>query len=107
MKSNFHEPYQILFKSSEIELELEDDVRLELFLDNLQLHRHYSETNSALNGGTSRVTCNRYLKKILKLLIQWECKLLNTEELADTSMLVFYSILIILNHFAFKLNCYF
>jgi hypothetical protein len=104
MASNFQRSYQLLFGADHVQLELEDDVRLELFLDNLQLHRHYSETlfpsggaaaaSTGNDGGSNKrtVTCNKYLKKIMKLLVEWECKLFNTQETLDTSMFVIFFI---------------
>ncbi len=84
LKSDFQNSYQVLFNSNDVQLELEDDVRLELFLDNLKLHKHYVETSES----RPELSCNKYLKKIVKILLEWEFKLFNLSS-PDSSMYKF------------------
>ena len=72
--NNFKESLLHLFgENIENDLQLEDDVRVELFLDNFKLHQIYFEgkTEKKCPGKNG----NKYLKKILKLFYQWQLSL--------------------------------
>jgi hypothetical protein len=90
MLNDFKNWDRILLKSNqEIEFELEDGVRFDLFIDNLKLHQiHLQIPNQEnvnpkkrqiLNNLDCYVTNSKYLRKIFKVLIQWE-NALNSEK---------------------------
>ena len=70
-------------ETEELKLDLEDDVRLELFVDNLKLHKIYLETLNNNNNAKSKMH-SKYLKKMLKILTRWEEKFESTNvEMSD------------------------
>ena len=83
MINDFKNLNWILFQANhEIEFELEDGVRFDLFLDNLKLHQihlqmpNQENTNPKkkpiLNNLNSCITNTKYLRKIYKVLLQWD-----------------------------------
>ena len=74
MNNNFKKPFLTLFNTNELQLELEDDVGVELFFDNLKLHKLNLTTSDKKNDNKykKRHLCSRYLRKIIKTFVQWE-----------------------------------
>lgn len=74
MNSNFKQPFLILFNTNDLQFELEEDVGVELFLDNLKLHKLNLESSDKENGNKHKHKhlCSRYLRKIAKILVQWD-----------------------------------
>lgn len=62
-----------MFGTDEIKLELEDEVRLDLFMDNLKLHHFHTTSFQTDNSKTPLL--NKYLKRIIKLVVNWENEL--------------------------------
>lgn len=65
-----------------IEMELEDDVRFELYLDNLKLHQieisshlKNNSNNNTANKQNGVIPYNKHLKKLYKVLCQWQIQL--------------------------------
>jgi hypothetical protein len=88
MANDFKNLNWILFKSNhEIEYELEDGVRFDLFLDNLKLHQIHLQIPNQENENPKKkpilinsninVTNTKYLRKIFRVLLQWENSLNN------------------------------
>ncbi|RNA28444.1 hypothetical protein BpHYR1_037625 [Brachionus plicatilis] len=73
ISSGFTGSNLILFGIDEFKLELEDEVRLELFMDNLKLHHIHITSTQCDNFKSSLL--NRYLKKLIKLVVNWEYEL--------------------------------
>ncbi len=64
IQNNYKDVNLILFETKEINLELEDEVRLQLFIDNLRLHKIHKDLNKQDN-------LTKYLRKNFKILIEW------------------------------------
>jgi hypothetical protein len=76
--------WQILLETKQVKLDLEDDVSLELFVDNLKLHGLYLQNMDNTNAKRNEIY-SKYPKKILKILNQWEQRLANNNtELPDS-----------------------
>jgi hypothetical protein len=74
MNCNFKKPFLTLFNTNDLPQNLEDDVGVELFLDNLKLHKLNLDSSDKENGNKhkNRHLCSRYLRKIVKIFVQWE-----------------------------------
>lgn len=80
MKKNFQDSNLTLFGSNNLDLELEDEIRIELFLDNLKLHQVYLETNNPNKlKYIKKLLTSKYLKKLLSLINQWEVQFYSNE----------------------------
>jgi hypothetical protein len=73
-----------IIQLEEGDLSLEDDARIQLFLDNLNLHnfylfeQKYSTTNDDNKNTTGQYS--KYLKKIIKILKEWQTTLEDVED---------------------------
>ena len=83
---NFTNAPWVIFKSNDLKLDLEDDVRIDLILDNLKLHHHYTNritTDDSLSSKRHKSfnlkNNSKYLEKIFRILIQWEKKINNSD----------------------------
>ncbi len=77
MRGDFKEFNTILFNMESLHfLEGEDEIRLELFIDNLKLHQIYIE--SQLDDMNPNYSTD-YLKKIFKNLAEWQAHLNDVE----------------------------
>jgi len=56
--------------NSEINLELEDEVRLQLFIDNLRLHKIHNESICSNKQESNNIS--KYLRKNFKILLEWQ-----------------------------------
>ena len=74
MNSNFKKACLMLFNANELQLELEDDVGVELFFDNLRLHKLNLATSDKENDNKykKRHLCSKYLRKIINTFKQCE-----------------------------------
>ncbi len=77
MKRDFKEFNMTLFNTNELEfLDEEDEIRLELFIDNLKLHRIYLESQAQ---NIDHKYSNEYLRKIYKNLEEWQASVNDVE----------------------------
>jgi hypothetical protein len=73
MQNQYANATSILFEMNDKdELELEDEVRIQLFIDNLRLHQMYLESFK------ENTYLTKYLKKNLKILMEWQSDHLNS-----------------------------
>ena len=86
MGKNFKGICKVLFDQNYVEMELEDEVRFQLYVDHLKLHQ-LEIINSKNARQAEPVSNHRYLKKLFKLFIQWRQELDETEtNYGDTCM---------------------
>lgn len=69
MKSEYYQYSIILFRKNYIEVSYLDEIRIEFFLDNIELHRLCLENSDNL--------MSEYIDKIYNNLIEWQSKLDN------------------------------
>ncbi|CAF0714453.1 unnamed protein product [Brachionus calyciflorus] len=86
--NNFKSPNSILFGIDNLNVELEDEVRVELFLDNLKLHQMHllTESQNCKDNIKKSVYMNQYLKKLVKLVINWENQISNDNSFVPQSL---------------------
>ena len=92
MRNNFKNICKILFDQDCVEMELEDEVRFQLYVDHLKLHQvELSSSKNCHQASKSNrveletISNHRYLKKLFKLFTQWRQVLDQTEATyADT-----------------------
>jgi hypothetical protein len=63
------------------ELELEDEVRIQLFIDNLRLHKLFLESSK------ENTYLTKYLKKNFKILMEWQLDQLNSSQFGQVELL--------------------
>lgn len=67
MQNQYKQANLILFDVSDIQLELEDEVRVQLFIDNLRLHKLSLDVSNE-----NQTYLTKYIKKNFKILIEWQ-----------------------------------
>ena len=73
MQNQYANAASILFEMNDKdELELEDEVRIQLFIDNLRLHKMFLESSK------ENTHLTKYLKKNFKILMEWQSDHLNS-----------------------------
>ena len=76
MRADFREFNMKMFNMQRLELVEEDEIRLELFMDNLRLHKIHLESQSE---DVDMVYSTEYMKKIYKNLAEWQARLNDME----------------------------
>ena len=74
MNAEYYQYSTILFRENNLEVSYLDEIRIEFFFDNIELHRIYLETNKDNKDSVM----SEYIDKIYSILAEWQSKLDNS-----------------------------